>query len=92
MTQQATYNAFLHFVVPICDGHLAENPITGEQQTAQEWMAFKKERAAREWLTDKGYPAPLIVYNNCDPLSERGEIVVVMEDKAAALMIKLAMI
>ena len=91
MTQPPTYNAFIHFAVPICDGHLAENPITGEHQTAQQWMAFKKERAAREWLTDNGYPAPLIVHNNCDPLSERGEIVVVMEDKNSALMLKLAM-
>jgi len=39
MTQQPTYNAFIHFAVPICNGHLAENPITGALQTPQQWMA-----------------------------------------------------
>jgi len=77
--------------VLICDGHLSENPITCEQQTAQQWMAFKKERTVREWLDTNSHPDPLTVYNDCDPLSEHREILLVMNDKTAVVMLKLAL-
>lgn len=91
MSKPETYTAVLRFPVPITDGHKAQNPCTGEIQTAQQWLAFKKEKAARKWLADNGHERPLIVYDNCDPTSTAGEIAVVLNDRDTALLLKLAM-
>lgn len=80
-----------HFPVPICDGEKAINPYTGEKQTAQQWVAWKKARDVKQWLADNGHAPPTKIYNNCDPPTKTGEIVVVLSDKNVALMLKLAL-
>lgn len=90
MTQQ-TYHVTFHFPVPICDGWKARNQETDTLQTAQQLLAWRKERDARKWLTNHGHEPPLIVYDNCKLDSTQGEIVVVLHNRDTALLLKLAL-
>lgn len=81
----------VHFPVPVCDGHKAQNPHTGDQQTAQEYVAWKKERDVRDWLAENGKEPPVMVYNNTERDSTKGELMVVLDDRDTALMLKLAL-
>lgn len=85
------YKVAFHFPVPICDGSLALNSRTQTLQTAQQFIAWRKERDVRKWLRDNGHSPPLIVYNNCRSDSTRGEIVVVLSNRDTAMMLKLTL-
>jgi len=81
----------VRFPVPVCDGQKVTNPYTSELQTAQQWLAWRKEREVRDWLAENGKEPPLMVYNNTDPDSTNGELLVVLDDRNTALMLKLAL-
>lgn len=82
-----TYQAVMRF--PINLGSRLATTLTPGSYNAPQFYA--KRVAIEEWLERNGYNAPLMIYNNSVASSTTGEFVVVLDNRDAAMMLKLSL-